>query len=910
MLDTPAGPLLETKLYAPKWRPGLIPRPRLRERLDRGAESKLVLVSAPAGFGKTTLLAEWLASDPVDARPVAWLSLDENDNHPASFWTYLITALQTVQPGIGAGAIALQQSPQPPPIEILMAALLNEVGTIARDFVLVLDDYHQIDARPIHDGIAFLLDHMPASMHLVITSRADPPLPLARLRGRSELTEIRAADLRFAPAEAAAFINETMGLHLSAQNLAVLDARTEGWIAGLQLAALSMQGREDVSGFIAAFSGDDRYIVDYLIDEVLERQPAPLRRFLLQTSILERLTGPLCDAVTGEQDGRAALERLERGNVFVVRLDDRRQWYRYHHLFADVLQARLRDELPGEVGVLHRRASEWYEQDGQPADAIRHAQAAGDFELAAGLIEAAAKATLLRYEPALLLEWLRPLPDGLLQVRPVLSTYYAFALFGVGEIEAAAGRLRTAEQWLDGSGGGAGASSTGMVVVDEAGFQALPGLIALAHAYRAQAFGDLSATLEEAGRALELLPEDERLWRAGAAVLLALAYAGSGDLAAAQRAHDAALASLEQSGVLPLALAAACDGAALRVARGHLSEAGRFYERWLKLVADRGGQAVPGVADLLLGLSALYCERGDLDAAHRHLLRGEDLARQAALPETPSRRFIVQARLRQAEGDLAGALDLLDAAERVYVRSPVPEVWTVAAMKARLWLAQRRLGEAQDWVRERDLSPDDGLDYLCEFEHVTLARVLIAHGENTGEESAPRDAIGLLDRLLVEAEAQDRTASLIDILITLALAQRARGNTPAALEPLGRALSLAEPEGYLRTFIDEGEPMHDLLRHAVAAGAGDAYARRLLQAFDGPRSVAEAAVTDGLAEPLTTREIEIMRLIAAGMRNQDIAEHLVISPSTVKRHIANAYGKLDVSHRTEALLRARELNLL
>ena len=368
------GPLLETKFYVPRPRRGLVPRPRLSERLDRGTASKLTLVSAPAGFGKTTLLAEWLAAGPAapaDERLAAWLSLDQGDNDPASFWTYVIAALQTVAPGVGASALALLQAPQPPPIETVLAALLNDLGAIADDIVLVLDDYHVIDARDVQDGMAFLLDHLPPQLHLVIASRADPALPLARLRARGELVEIRAADLRFTPDEAAAYLNEVMGLELTARDVAALEGRTEGWIAALQLAALSMQGRDDVAGFIAGFAGDDRYIVDYLVEEVLQRQPDRVQAFLLQTSILDRLSGPLCDAVTGQGGGKAMLEALDRGNLFLVPLDDRRRWYRYHHLFADVLQARLLDEQPDQVPDLHRRASAWYEQNGEPSEAIR-----------------------------------------------------------------------------------------------------------------------------------------------------------------------------------------------------------------------------------------------------------------------------------------------------------------------------------------------------------------------------------------------------------------------------------------------------------------------------------------------------------------------------------------------------------
>ena len=366
-------PLLETKLYVPGSRRGLVPRPRLSERLDRGAASKLMLVSAPAGFGKTTLLAEWLVAGPpapTNEGSAAWLSLDQGDNDPASFWTYVIAALRTVAPGVGASVLTLLQEPQPSPIQTVLATLLNDLSAIANDVVLVLDDYHVIDARDVHDGMAFLLEHLPPQIHLVIASRADPALPLARLRGRGELVEIRAADLRFTPDEAAAYLNEVMGLQLRAQDVTALEGRTEGWIAALQLAALSMQGRDDVAGFIAGFAGDDRYIVDYLVEEVLQRQPEHVRSFLLQTSILDRLSGSLCDAVTGQDGGKAKLAALERGNLFLVPLDDRRRWYRYHQLFADVLQAHLLDEQPDDVPDLHRRASAWYEQNGEPSEAI------------------------------------------------------------------------------------------------------------------------------------------------------------------------------------------------------------------------------------------------------------------------------------------------------------------------------------------------------------------------------------------------------------------------------------------------------------------------------------------------------------------------------------------------------------
>ena len=509
--------LLETKLYVPRPRRGLVLRPRLSERLDRGTASKLMLVSAPAGFGKTTLLTEWLAARPAaptDERLAAWLSLDRGDNDPAAFWTYVIAALRTVASGVGESALALLDAPQPPPIETVLTTLLNDLGAVAGEIVLVLDDYHVIDAREVQDGMAFLIDHLPPWLHVVIASRADPALPLARWRVRGELAEIRAAELRFTADEAAAYLNEMMGLQLTARDVAALEGRTEGWIAALQLAALSMQGRDDVAGFIAGFAGDDRYVVDYLAEEVLARQPERVHTFLLRTSILGRLSGPLCDAVTGQGGGKAMLEALDRGNLFLVPLDDRRRWYRYHHLFADVLQARLLDEQPGQVPDLHRRASEWYEQNGEQPEAVRHALAAGDFERAAGLVELAIPALRRTRQEATLRGWLEMIPDELVRVRPVLSVGFAGALLAVGELEGVEGRLRDAERWLDtptGVSEGPPAPSAEMVVADEEEYRRLPATIELYRSALALARGDVPGTVRHARRAIDLAPEQDHL---------------------------------------------------------------------------------------------------------------------------------------------------------------------------------------------------------------------------------------------------------------------------------------------------------------------------------------------------------------------------------------------------------------
>lgn len=910
------NPLLETKLYLPRPRRALVPRSRLRARLDRGAEATLTLVCAPAGFGKTTLLAEWLAAVPASSQPAAWLSLDQGDNQPATFWTYLVAALRTAVPGIGAGAFALLESPQPPPIEAVLAALLNDLGALPRDLVLVLDDYHAIDARDIHAGMAFLLDHIPETLHLVIASRADPPLPLARLRARGELVELRAADLRFTLGEAAAFLNEAMGLDLAAADVAALEVRTEGWVVGLQLAALSLQGRADVAEFVGAFAGDDRYVLDYLVEEVLQRQPAEVRRFLLHTAILDRLSGSLCDAVTGQDDGNGVLAALERGNLFIVPLDDKRHWYRYHHLFADVLHAHLLAEQPEQIATLHRRASAWHERQGVVAEAIRHALAAEDVGRAADLIESAVPAMRRSRQEATVLGWLRALPDALVRRRPVLSAAYAWALLTSGELAGVEARLQDAEHWLEATAATGERPETtvpDMVVVDEAEFRCLPGALAVYRAGQALALGDLIATVHHARRALVLITGDDHLWRGAAASLLGLASWAGGDLVAAHRAYAEGMASVRRAGNLADVLGCAIALADIQIAQGRLHEALRTYEQALPLVPGPGALVLRGTADLYVGLAELHRERDDLDAATRYLQRSKALGEHAGLPRHPYRWCVAMSRLREAQGDLDGALALLHEAERRYMSDFFPDVRPVAALRARVWVAQGRQAEALGWARAQGLSTEDDLSYLREFEHLTLARVLLARARHDRDEHAAHQANSLLVRLLAAAQAGERAGSAIEILLLQALVHQMRGDIPAALVPLHQALTLAEPERYVRLFVDEGQAMRDILRHAAAGGGARDYARRLLAAFDGPRQPTLAppqAAAANLVEPLTAREVAVLRLVAAGLRNQEIAAQLYIGLATVKRHIANAYGKLGVSHRTEAVARANELHLL
>jgi LuxR family transcriptional regulator, maltose regulon positive regulatory protein len=907
------APLLETKLYVPRPRRALVPRPRLSQRLDRGSTSKLILISAPAGFGKTTLLTEWLAAGPAapaDERLAAWLSLDRADNDPASFWTYVIAALQTVAPGVGENALTLLQAPQPPPIETVLTALLNDLGAITGDIVLVLDDYHVIDARDVQDAMAFLLDHLPPRLHVVIASRTDPALPLARLRARGELVETRAAELRFTPDEAAAYLNEMMGLQLTARDVAALEGRTEGWIAALQLAALSMQGRDDVAGFIAGFTGDDRYVVDYLAEEVLQRQSDRVQTFLLQTSILGRLSGPLCDAVTGQGGGKAMLEALDRGNLFLVPLDDRRRWYRYHHLFADVLQARLLDEQPDQVPDLHRRASAWYEQNGERSVAIGHALAAEDFERAAALVELAIPAMSRTREEAMVRGWLEVIPDEVVRARPVLSVGFAGALLSVGELEGVESRLRDAERWLDvttGTDARSQARSAEMVVADEEEYRRLPGMIELYRAAQALARGELPGTVRHARRALELAPGDDHLCRAGASGMLGLASWASGDLEAGHSAYAECMAGLRRAGHIADTFGCAIALADIRLVQGRLGEAMRTYEQALQHVPEQGGPVLRGTADMYVGMSGVHRERDDLHAATQQLLRSQELGEHTGLPQNRYRWRVAMARIRQAEGDLDGALDLLNEAERVYVGDFFPNVRPVPALRARVWIAQGSLGEALGWAREQGLSADDDLSYLREFEHITLARVLMARYQDERAERSVHEAIRLLERLLRAAEEGGRAGSVIEILVLRALAYQRRGDTPAALSCLERAVTLAEPEGYVRVFVDEGPPIASLLRVAAKQQTAGNYVRQLLAAVTETEQ--NGPVKQALLEPLSERELDVLRLLGTELDGPAIARELMVSLNTVRTHTKHIYAKLAVTNRRAAVRRAAELDL-
>ena len=811
MLSGMESPLLETKFHLPRPRRGLVARSRLIDRLDRGAESTLTLVSAPAGFGKTTLLADWLAGA-GGQRPAGWLTLDQQDNEPALFWTYLLTALSTVAPGVGRSAMPLLQSGRPS-MDSVLAILLNDLSALTSDVLLVLDDYHVIESREIQERVAFLIDHLPQTAHLVIAGRADPPLPLARLRASGQLTEVRAAELRFTPDEAAAYLNEVMGLGLTTADVATLDGRTEGWIAALQLAALSMQDRDDAAGFIAGFAGDDQYIVDYLVEEVLQRQAEPVRQFLLQTAILDRLTGSLCEAVTGQQGGQATLRALERANLFLVALDDRRQWYRYHQLFADVLHAHLVSERPDGIADLHRRASHWFSGQHDQPEAIRHAVAGRDFQRAADLVELALPEMRRTRREAVVRAWSDQLPDEVIRVRPALVVGFAGARLAGGELDGVEARLQEADRLLAArplvhgqSIGQSAATPSGIVVLDEQEFHRLPAMIELYRAALALARGDLTGTVRHAGRALDLAPQQEYLAQASAAGLLGLAQWAGGDLEAGHTAYSACMAGLFRAGHVADTFGCAIALADIRLAQGRPRDAMLTYEQALQRADQRGGVPLRGASDMYVGMSTILRERGDLPSATALLLRSQELGEHAGLPQNGYRTLVAMAQIREVEADPDSALDLLMQAERAYVSDFFPNVRPVPAMIARLRVAAGQFAAALGWVRERGLSLDDDLGYLSEFEHITLARVLLARDRAEPAGSAGSAVLAFLERIRQAADAGGRAGAVIETDVLLAVCHQTRGDLPAALAALDSALTLAEPEGYLRIFLDEGPP--------------------------------------------------------------------------------------------------------
>jgi LuxR family transcriptional regulator, maltose regulon positive regulatory protein len=892
--------LLASKYRVPSRRPNAVVRPRLAERLSGASESALTVVSAPAGFGKTTLLAEWLATVPEDAASIAWLSLDHGDNDAALFWTYVITAIQSAVDGVGATALQLLAAASPS-TEAALGALLNDLSGLSKDLVLVLDDYHLIEAAEVRDGMTFLIEHQPPQLHLVLATRADPSLPLARMRARGQLLEIRAADLRFTAAESTAYLNGPMGLGLSDGDVAALDGRTEGWIAALQLAALSMQGRDDVSAFIAGFAGDDRYIVDYLAEEVLAHQPADVREFLLKTSVLERISGPLCDAVTGREGGKATLVALDRANLFLVPLDDRRQWYRYHHLFADVLQAHLLDEAPEAAPELHRRSATWFGANGDISQAIRHALAGGDADQAAELLELAIPELRRERREAQFTRWVRELPDHVVRARPVLGVAFVGGLAQAWDFGGAAERLSDIERSLRPEGGSwPDQPPAGLIVVDVSGWRSLPGHVSMYRAALSLVGGDVAGTVTHARTALSLAGPEDDLTRSAAGALAGLASWSTGDIAGAHDAYTQSVVGLTKLGMIGDVLGCTVTLGDLRRVQGRLSDAVRTYQRALELAAQPPGAApLRGTADMQVGLAGVLLERNDLAAAAEHLAVTQSLGELNGLPQNPYRWRVVTARLREAEGDFDSALALLDEADTVYVGDFSPNVAPVPAVRARLWIRRGELNLAHAWALERQLSADGELAYIREYEHVTFARLLLARQSTVA-------AVGLLERLLVAAEEGGRGAVVLEVLVLQALAQQASGALPAALAVLDRAVTLAEPEGFVRLFADEGQPMATLLKALAKQSIASEYARRVLGAMMDNRPGGQ----QGLIEPLSERELDVLRLLGTDLDGPDIARELFVSLNTMRTHTKNIYTKLGVTNRRAAVRQAQLLKLL
>jgi LuxR family maltose regulon positive regulatory protein len=889
------GPLLETKLHPPRTRQRFVHRARLLERLEQAMDARLTLVSAPPGFGKSSLVATWLETTQGSGRRAAWLSIDAGDSEPTTFWRYLASALESALPDRDDADGPLLD-PNEPRIDVALGRLINELGDVTDEVVLVLDDYHEVASAEIHASMAYLLEHLPATLHVVVATRADPPLPLARLRARGELVEIRAADLRFTDDEASHYFREVAELDIDARAVRALSSRTEGWVAALQLAGLSMQGRDDIAGFIAGFAGDDRYIVDYLVEEVLQRQTDAVRSFLLQTSILSRMTGSLCDAVTGQEHGRATLEQLDRANLFLVRLDDRREWYRYHHLFADVLQARLLDERPDEVPVLHRRASEWHEGNGDRSEAIRHAIAGKDFERAADMVELAMpEATRLRQD-ALRRTWMEELPAEIVRRRPVLSNLFAATRLVHGETEGVAAFLRDAEAGLNGELG----ETRHM---DEDAFRSLRGSIAIHRAGLARLTDDVSGTIRHASSALDLIDQGDDLGRGSASALLALARWANGELLAADQGYVEAMGHLERAGYLADVVGCSITLAEIRRTLGKLSEALTVYERGLRLATESGPTPLRGAADMHVGIADVLRERNDLEGADRHLARAAEFGDDNGLPQHPYRSRLTAALLRQASGDLRGAIEMAEEASRHYFTDFSPSVRPPAAVRARILVAAGEVDEAARWARDESLSADDAVTYVREFEHATLARLLVAQGRAA-------QAQPLLARLLAASEAGNRVGSAIDILVAQALALGAMGDERTAIASLVRALELARPEGYLRVFLDEGRPLLSLLRRVPKDAAAAEAVGALLVGTESKAAVRSDAAGQGIAEPLSQRELDVLRLLAGDLDGPGIAAELFVSLNTVRTHTKNIYAKLGVNSRRAAVRRGADLGLL
>lgn len=913
--------LVETKLLRPRARRDAVDRPRLDAPISRAVDVPVTVVSAPAGFGKTTLLAGALSS--ADC-PVAWVALDASDRHPVSFWSYVLTALERAVPGSAAAALTRLGSGQAA-IESVLSGVVNELSVFDSDLILVLDDYHLADGPEVAEGMTFLVDHLPPQLHLVISTRADPGLPLSRLRVRGELVEVRAADLRFDGSEVSAYLNDVNGLNLPPASVAALEARTEGWVAALQLAALSLRDRADAVGFVQRFAGDDRFVVDYLADEVLDRQPGDVRRFLLETSVLEKLSAPLCEAVvdSGPGTGRAMLDLLERQNLFLVTLDDHRRWYRYHHLFGDVLRAHLLQERPEVVPDLHRRASRWHAENGDVEEAVRHALVAGDAPAAAELVERAIPEVRRVRREHVIRRWADDLPEAVVANRPALAIGLVGGLMATNDVADVEDRLRDVEAML-------ARPESELVVIDRTEFDRAGAAIEMYRAALALVGGDPRTAVTRAARAIDDAPAGDDLTSAAAAGISGLASWTMGDVVAAHASYVAAAAGLARVGHVADVLGCSLTIADMELTLGRLGDAEATLLGALDL-AERNppgdGGVLRGTADMLVALSRVAWHRDDMATAADLLRRADDLGEGAGLPQNPYRWRVAMARVRAAERDWAGALALVDDAIGVYLGDYSPPVHPLHATRARLLAASGDLDAALAWACEHELTARDELSYLREYEHLTLARVLLAQHRATGDEAALRDATALLDRLLEAADAGSRRGTVLEVDVLRALAFHASGATDDARTALERAVDLAEPQRWRRFLIDSGPGVGELLEQLADRRSASPFVRDLVaRRADGPAADTLAASAsparvpvptvvsptprEELLDPLSDRELDVLRLLASDLDGPGIARELVVSLNTVRTHTKHVYTKLGVNNRRAAVSRALQLGLL
>lgn len=900
-------PILTAKIRVPHVRATVISRPRLLTRLDMGLSRTLTLLSAPAGCGKTTLLVDWLRHT---ARPVAWLTLDAGDNDPYSWLRYLIAALQSMIPGVGDTVLTLLHLPQPPSYETLVATLMNELAALHAESILVLDDYHLLQSPVVHQAVAFMLKHPPAPLHLVIATREDPPLPLAQMRAQGALHELRTDDLRFTPEEAALFLRDVMGLKLDPQHVALLEARTEGWIAGVQLAALSLRGQSDGAERLLSLTGSQRYIADYLVQEVLQQQSAAIQQFLLYTAILDRMCGSLCAALLNQEPGvsQQLLEELERANLFVIALDDQRQWYRYHHLFRDVLRRLLQQTHAEHLPELHRRAALWYHRHSLMVEAVGHALAATDFALAASLIEASAETLLMRSEIVTLLTWLTALPTDLVQARPRLSLYSACAFLFSGRIEAVERHLNHVEQTLHHSH-----------TLDAAQQTRLQGEVAALRAFMMMLQFDATQTINLARHAIQSLPASSFLygitiWTLGAA------YMSQGDLRAASQTFAQVVASSQASHNSMMTLIALCQLAEVYIWQGQLRQAETLYRQALRIVSTHSTVPVPASSMAYVGLSVILREWNDLPGALEMLHKGLALCQQwgeLGLFDT----YASLARVQQARRDWDATLDALQhLKELVYrLKLPLQTMALVNAYEIRFWLDRGDLAAARRVAEEMISAEAIWIAQLREIVRLTRIRLQLALMQNEPSTIAIEPILAELHDLRSTASDAERMSSVIECYMLEALAFHCQQNEEPALAALEQALILAQPEGYIRLFIDEGAPMAHLLeRYRPTEDTLVKYRNTLLAAFPAADLLPAASSPvdpelpdpDALFEALSEREFEVLRLVADGLSNREIAERLVVSMGTIKTHIRNIYGKLGVNSRTRALARARTLGLL